>query len=70
MKNLVENIEFSSEKADVSIIKKSEDLKYFAVALGKGGVLKKFDLYEIPVNVEYEVIGLTEENLFSIAQEL
>lgn len=99
MKNIVENIEFSSEKANVFIIKKSDDFKYFAVALGKGGVLKKhtapvpatlvvlkgeinfliqneeiklkqFDVYEIPVNVEHEVVGLAEENLFSVAQEL
>ncbi|WHF50645.1 cupin domain-containing protein [Chryseobacterium gotjawalense] len=99
MKNIIENIEFSTEKANVFPIKKSDDIKYFAVALGKGAVLKKhiapvpatlvvlkgeinflieneeiklkqFDVYEIPVNVEHEVVGLTEENLFSVAQEL
>ena len=41
MKNIVENIEFSTEKANVFSIKKSDNLKYFAVALGKGGILKK-----------------------------
>ncbi|MDN3605971.1 cupin domain-containing protein [Kaistella yonginensis] len=99
MKNIVENIEFSTEKANVFSIKKSDNLKYFAVALGKGGILKKhtapvpatlvvlkgeinflienqeirmkqFDVYEIPVNVAHEVVGLAEENLFSVAQEL
>lgn len=99
MKNIIENIEFSTEKANVFPIKKSDVINYFAVALGKGAVLKKhiapvpatlivlkgeinflieneeiklkqFDVYEIPVNVEHEVVGLTEENLFSVAQEL
>lgn len=97
--NILDKIEFSSEKANVCPIRKSEKLKYFAVALGKGGVLKKhtapvpatlvvlkgeinfviqgetinmkqFDIYEIPVNVEHEVIGVSDENLFSVAQEL
>ena len=99
MKNIVENREFSTDKANVFSIKKSDNLKYFAVALGKGGILKKhtapvpatlvvlkgeinflienqeirmkqFDVYEIPVNVAHEVVGLAEENLFSAAQEL
>ena len=32
--------------------------------------MKQFDVYEIPVNVAHEVVGLAEENLFSAAQEL
>ena len=39
--NILENIEFNSDKANVAIIKKSEKIKYFAVALGEGAVLKK-----------------------------
>lgn len=97
--NITESIAFSAEKANVFSIKKSDKLKYFAVALGKGAVLKKhsapvpstlivlkgeinfmiqgetismkqFDVYDIPVGIEHEVVGLSEENLFSIAQEL
>lgn len=97
--NILENITFSTEKPSVVPLKKSEKLKYFSVALGKGAVLKKhvapvpstlvvlkgaidflingetlnfkqFDVYEIPVNVEHEVIGVADENLFSVAQEL
>ena len=97
--NIVMQIEFSTEKANVLHLKKSDKLKYFAVALGKGAVLKKhiapvpstlvvlqgeisflmegetlhfkqFDVYEIPVNMEHEVRGVSEENLFSVAQEL
>lgn len=97
--NIVENITFSTEKANVFNIKKSDKIKYFAVALGKDAVLKKhtapvpatlvvlkgeinfmiqgetinmkqFDVYEIPVNVEHEVMGVSDENLFSVTQEL
>ena len=97
--NIVENITFSTEKANVFSIKKSDKIKYFAVALGKGAILKKhtapvpatlvvlkgeinfmiqgetinmkqFDVYEIPVNVEHEVSGVSDENLFSVNQEL
>ena len=97
--NITESIAFSAEKANVFSIKKSDKLKYFAVALGKGAVLKKhsapvpstlvvlkgeinfmiqgetismkqFDVYEIPVNVEHEVAGVSDENLFSVNQEL
>ena len=97
--NIVENITFSTEKANVFSIKKSDKIKYFAVALGKGAILKKhtapvpatlvvlkgeinfmiqgetinmkqFDVYEIPVNVEHEVVGVSDENLFSVNQEL
>ncbi|SFC02462.1 cupin domain-containing protein [Kaistella jeonii] len=97
--NILENITFSTEKANVFSIKKSDKIKYFAVALGKNAVLKKhiapvpatlvvlkgeinfliqdetinmkqFDIYEIPVNVEHEVVGVSDENLFSVAQEL
>ncbi|SFI86920.1 hypothetical protein SAMN05421638_1275 [Kaistella treverensis] len=99
MTNISENITYSSEKANVFSIKKTDKLKYFAVALGQNGVLKKhtapvpstlvvlkgeinfvmeneqfhfrqFDVYEIPVGVEHEVTGLSEENLFTVAQEL
>ena len=99
MKNIAENITYSSEKANVFQLKKSDKLKYFAVALGKNGVLKKhtapvpstlvvlkgeinfvmeneqfhfrqFDVYEIPVAVEHEVTGISDENLFTVAQEL
>ncbi|MGA9213381.1 cupin domain-containing protein [Kaistella sp.] len=99
MKNILDNITFNNDKANVFPLKKTDDIKYFAVALGKGAVLKKhtapvpatlvvlkgeinflieneeiklkqFDVYEIPVNVEHEVVGLEEENLFSVAQEL
>lgn len=99
MKNILDNITFSNDKANVFPLKKTDEIKYFAVALGKGATLKKhmapvpstlvvlkgkinfiiknaeiklkqFDVYEIPVNVEHEVVGLEEENLFSVAQEL
>ena len=97
--NIVENITFSTEKANVFSIKKSDKIKYFAVALGKGAVLKKhtapvaatlvvlkgeinfliegktinmkqFDTYEIPVNIEHDVHGVSDDNLFSVAHEL
>lgn len=31
---------------------------------------KTFETYEIPVNVEHEVTGLSDENLFLLTQEL
>lgn len=97
--NILEDITFSGEKPSVFSIKKTDKIKYIAVALGKGAVLKKhtasvpttllvlkgeinfiiegktihlnsFDIYEIPVNVEHEVVGVSEENLFSLTQEL
>lgn len=33
-------------------------------------LFKTFDTYEIPVNVEHEVTGLMDENLFLLTQEL
>lgn len=97
--NIVDQITFSKEKPIVFHLKKSAAIKYFAVALGKGAVLKKhtapvpstllvlkgeinfvidekitplkqFDVFEIPVNVEHEVVGLSDENLFTVTQEL
>lgn len=31
---------------------------------------KTFDTYDIPVNVEHEVVGLCDENLFLLTQQL
>ena len=99
MKNIVENIEFSTEKPSVYHLKKSDKIKYFAVALGKDAVLKKhtagvpstlvvlegeirfimeseeialkqFDVFDIPVNIEHEVMGVSGKNLFTVTQEL
>lgn len=39
--NLLENIEFSTEKPNVVPLANSDKMKYFAVALGKGAILKK-----------------------------
>lgn len=39
--NILENLEFATDKANVVHLKKSDHLKYFAVALGNGAVLKK-----------------------------
>lgn len=39
--NIFDNIEFSADKANVLTIRKSGSIKYFAVALGTGAVLKK-----------------------------
>lgn len=39
--NILENIEFSTDKANVFSIKKNEKVKYFAVALGQNSVLKR-----------------------------
>jgi hypothetical protein len=39
--NILENIEFSTEKANVFHLRKNDKIKYFAVALGKDAVLKK-----------------------------
>ena len=97
--NILENISFSSEKANVCIIKKNDRLKYFAVALGNGAVMKKhttsfpatlivlkgeinfiyedrqitlreMDTFEIPVNIVHEVVGISDQNLFLVTQEL
>lgn len=99
MNNIKENITFNNDKPSVFSIKKTEKLKYFAVALGAGAVLKKhtapvpstlvvlrgeikfmingethhfreFDVYEIPVDVEHEVVGVAEQNIFTVSQEL
>ncbi len=99
MKNITKNISFDTEKAHVLSLKKGDKLNYFAVALGKNGVLKKhkapvpstlvvllgelnfimenetvhlhqFDVYDIPIDIEHEVAGLGEENLFTVSQEL
>lgn len=97
--NILENIKFSTDKANVVHIKKSDKMKYFAVALGNGAVLKKhstpvpatlvvlkgeinfvfddreiilreFDTFEIPVDEVHEVVGVLEQNLFLVTQEL
>lgn len=31
--------------------------------------LKQYDTYDIPVNVEHEVAGVDEENIFTVLQE-
>lgn len=96
--NITENIKWT-DKPEVTIIKKTDKIKQFTVALGKNGEMKKhktsvpttlvvlkgeisflineekhhfkaFDTYDIPVNVEHEVHGLAEENLFLLTQEL
>ncbi len=33
-------------------------------------ILKELDVFEIPVDVEHEVLGILEENLFLITKEL
>ena len=97
--NILENIEFSTEKANVFHLRKNDKIKYFAVALGKDAVLKKhttafpatllvlkgeidfvfddrqillkqFDTFEIPVDVVHEVVGVFDENLFTVIQVL
>lgn len=32
-------------------------------------ILNAFDIFQIPVNTEHEVEGLTEENIFTLTQE-
>ena len=95
---ILENIDWI-DKPEILVIKKSEKIKQFAVALGKNAVLKKhktsnpttlivlkgeikfeinneihhfktFETYEIPINIEHEVLGLQTENLFLLTQEL
>ncbi|MFC6269100.1 cupin domain-containing protein [Frigoriflavimonas asaccharolytica] len=99
MNNIIENITFNNEKPSVFLLKKSDKIKYIAIALGRDAVLKKhtapvpttllvlkgeinfmigeektqlrqFDIFEIPVNVEHEVTGVSNENLFTLTQEL
>lgn len=97
--NILDQITFSTEKPSVFHIRNSASVKYFAVSLGKGAVLKKhtapvpstlvvlkgeinfvidgtathlkqFDVYGIPVHIEHEVVGVADENLFTVTQEL
>lgn len=97
--NILENLEFSTDKANVHYVKKSDKIKHFAVALGQGAVLKKhttpvpatlvvlkgeinfvftdrefvlreFDTFEIPVDEVHEVVGVLDQNLFLVTQEL
>lgn len=97
--NILEQIQFDTDKANMTIIKKNDRVKYFAVALGSGAVLKKHktavpatllvlkgeinfvfsdreyifkegDVFEIPVDEEHEVIGVLDQNLFTVLQEL
>lgn len=37
---------------------------------GKDHFLKQFDVFEIPVEVEHEAHGLSDENIFTVSQEL
>ena len=46
-------------KGEISFVMESETIH-----------LKEMDVYEIPVNVEHEVRGLQDENLFTVTQEL
>jgi hypothetical protein len=32
-------------------------------------ILKAYDAYEVPVDVEHEVVGLSKENLFLLTKE-
>ena len=97
--NILENLGFSTDKANVHHLKKSDKIKYFAVALGQGAVLKKhttpvpatlvvlkgeinfvfddrefvlreYDTFEIPVGEVHQVVGVLEQNLFLVTQEL
>lgn len=97
--NILQNVEFCTDRANVVHIRKSEKTKLFAVALGTNAVLKKhktavpatlvvlkgelnfvfadrevllreFDTFEIPVDVEHEVVGVLAQNLFTVLQEL
>lgn len=97
--NILENISYSTDKANVCIIRKNDRLKYFAVALGNGAVMKKhktsvpatlvvvrgeinfifesreiilreLNTFEIPVEEVHEVVGILDENLFLVTQEI
>ncbi|MDY3317944.1 hypothetical protein PG637_00785 [Riemerella anatipestifer] len=37
---------------------------------GKTHLFKAWDTYEIPVNIPHEVVGISDENLFIVTQEL
>lgn len=37
---------------------------------GEEILLNEFDVFEIPINVEHEVVGIQENNLFLITQQL
>ncbi|MDO4880617.1 MAG: rhodanese-like domain-containing protein [Capnocytophaga sp.] len=95
--NLLEKLTFRTDKQTTSIIKKGENIKQIAVALGKNAILKKhttdepaflvvlkgeirflinneeillkaLDTYDIPVDVEHEVIGVEDENIFILTK--
>lgn len=97
--NILETLEFDSHKPNVSIIRKNHKINQFAVALGRGAVLKKhttsvpatlivlegeirflmeerehtfkkLETFDIPVDVTHEVVGVANENIFLITQEL
>ena len=97
--NILENLKFDTDKANVVKITHSDRIKSFAVALGLGAVLKKhtanvpatlvvlkgqinfvfadrefvlkeYDTFEIPVNEVHEVVGILDQNLFLVTQEL
>ncbi len=95
--NVLEKLTFRNDKQITSIIKKGENIKQIAVALGKNAILKKhttdeptflvvlkgkirflinneeislntFDTYDIPVDIEHEVIGVEDENIFILTK--
>lgn len=97
--DILEAVEFNPEKPSIVIVKKSEAIKMFCVALCKNQVLskhqarvpsllivlkgqihfliegqiinlKEFQTFQIPVNTEHEVLGIQNENLFLLVQEL
>ncbi len=97
--NILENVKFDTDKANVAVVTMSEAIKSFAVALGLGAVLKKhatpvpatlvvlkgqinfvfadrefvlkeYDTFHIPVNEVHEVVGILDQNLFLVTQEL
>lgn len=97
--NILDQMQFSTEKPSVVIIKKNDTIKYFAVGLAQNTVMKKhktavpatlvvakgeidfhiqgevirlktYDTYEIPVDIEHEVVGVANENIFLVTQEL
>lgn len=97
--NILENVKFDTDKANVAVVTMSGAIKSFAVALGLGAVLKKhatpvpatlvvlkgqinfvfadrefvlkeYDTFHIPVNEVHEVVGILDQNLFLVTQEL
>ncbi|MCE7862481.1 MAG: hypothetical protein DYG99_02955 [Bacteroidetes bacterium CHB5] len=94
-----EAIEFNPHKPTVLVIKKTDTLKMFCVALCRNQLLRKhqakvpsfllvlkgsvdfligeeritlreLETFQIPVHVDHEVIGLFDENIILITQEL